>query len=221
MDLMILLLILIIPAIAQAKVSLNYRTYKEIENENKLTGFEVARKILDANGLQDIHVVETPGTLTDHYDPNRKVVRLSTDIFHGATVASSSIAAHEVGHAIQDKVGYKYMRIRSLIFPVVNIATSASYFIILLGVLFQAINLVNIGIACTACGLIFQVVTLPVEINASKRAKQELKKLNLVNEAESMGVKKMLTSAALTYVAGVLASALNLIRLILVFKNED
>ena len=220
MDLILLLLILIIPAVAQIGVSSNYNKYRNEENEQEISGFEVARKILDQNGLQDVHIVEVAGNLSDHYDPSRKVVRLSRDVFHGTTIASTAIAAHECGHAIQDKEGYFYMRFRSFIFPIVRIATSVSYFIIFVGILLQALDLVYIGIAFVGLGLIFQLVTLPVEINASKRAKEEINKLLLASKNEREGVSKMLNAAAMTYVAGVLASALQLIRLLLAFGNR-
>lgn len=220
MDLILLLLILIIPALAQMGVSSNYTKYKKEENKKEISGFEVARKILDQNGLQDIHIVEVPGNLSDHYDPSRKVVRLSTDVFHGTTIASTAIAAHECGHAIQDKEGYLYMRVRSFIFPLVRIATQVSYLIIFIGLLLQALDLVYLGIAFVGLGLVFQLVTLPVEINASKRAKSEIEKHSLATKNEIEGVSKMLNAAAMTYVAGVLASALQLVRLILAFGNR-
>lgn len=220
MDLLLFLLILIIPAIAQILVTTNYGKYKAIENDKKLTGFEVARKILDKHDLKDIYVVETRGNLTDHYDSKRKVIRLSSDIFHGSTIASLAVAAHECGHAIQDKDNYSFMRLRSLIFPIVNVATSISYFIIFLGVLFQSLNLVWLGIAFVSCGLIFQIVTLPVEIDASKRAKNIIKEMNLGTEEEQDGIANMLGAAASTYVAGVLSSALEILRLILIFNNN-
>lgn len=221
MELIILIGILILPAIAQFMVTGNYNKYKKIENSSNLTGYDTARKILDENGLKDVLVIETQGTLTDHYDPSRKVVRLSTEIYHGNTIAACSVAAHECGHAIQDKEGYLYMRIRSVIFPVVRIATSLSYIIIFLGLLMEAFNMIYLGIALVGSGLVFQLVTLPVEINASKRAKKELLQYQMVNEEEGSDVTKMLGAAAMTYVAGVLASAAQLLRLILIFGRRD
>lgn len=221
MDLILVILIILIPLIAQIGVSGNYRKYKKVKNTKELTGYDVARKILDENGLGDIYIVETRGELTDHYDPTKRVVRLSSDIYHGKTVATMSVAAHECGHAIQDKDGYTFMRIRSAIFPIVNVATSISYWIILLGFLFELLDLIYIGIALTCLGLLFQIVTLPVEFDASKRAGVFLKEYNLATEDESKGVKKMLGAAAMTYVAGVLASALQILRLILVARNND
>jgi Zn-dependent membrane protease YugP len=220
MDLVLILLILIIPAIAQFKVSSSFSKYKAVKNENGLTGQEVARKILDENGLDKVYVVETPGNLTDHYDPGRKVVRLSSDIYKGDSVASLSVAAHECGHAIQDKEGYFYMRFRALIFPVVKVCTSLSYLIIFIGLLAEALKIVYIGIALVATGLIFQIVTLPVEIDASKRAENQLIKLGLSTSLEQDDVKNMLNAAAMTYVAGVLSSALELLRLILIFGDD-
>ena len=141
MDLLICLLIILIPLIAQIGISTNYGKFKEIKNNKGLTGQEVARKILDDNGLSNIYVVETSGNLSDHYDSSRKVVRLSKDIYHGESIAAISVAAHECGHAIQDKEGYVMMRIRSLIFPIVNIGTQFSYIVILLGFLMESLNL--------------------------------------------------------------------------------
>ena len=220
MDILLFLLILIIPGIAQMLVASSYGKYKGINNEKDIAGFEVARKILDENGLKDIYIVETKGNLTDHYDPKRKVVRLSSDIYHGKTVASTAVAAHECGHALQDKDGYLYMKIRSLIFPIVNFTTSISYLIIFLGLIMESFDLIWLGIILVSTGLVFQIVTLPVEIDASKRAKKSINELNIVSENEQTGVKKMLSAAASTYVAGVLSSALELIRLILIFGNK-
>ena len=221
MDFIILMLMLLIPAIAQGLITSSYSKYKQIENKENIAGFEVARKILDNNGLEDIYIVETKGSLTDHYDPKRKVVRLSQEIFHGTSVASLSVAAHECGHAIQDKVGYTYMRIRSLIFPVVHFATGLSYFVIFLGLLMESLDVIWLGILLVGTGLIFQLVTLPVEIDASKRAKKEIENLKLATEEEQEGVSKMLNAAASTYLAGVLSSALEILRLIMIFGNNN
>lgn len=220
MDLILIILILLIPAIAQTSISINYSNYKKQANSKGISGQEVARRILDENGLSNIYVVEVRGNLTDHYDSARKVVRLSSEVFHGETVAAAAIAAHECGHAIQDKENYFMLRLRSLIYPIVNIGTSLSYIIILLGIVFQALDLVYVGIALTGLGLIFQLVTLPVEFDASKRALKILEEDNIVEDSEHIGCKKVLTSAAMTYVAGVLSSALQILRLILIFSND-
>ena len=209
-----------IPLIAQIRITSAYNKYKKVDNSNKISGFEVARKILDANGLQDVYVVETTGNLTDHYDPTRKVVKLSTDIFNGESIAAASVAAHECGHAIQDKVGYSPMRIRSMLVPFVNLTSKFSWIVIMLGLFTQYFKIFIVGIALISVGLLFQLVTLPVEFDASTRGKKELKKLNLVTEDESSGVASMLYAAAMTYVASVLTSVLEILRLIVMFNND-
>lgn len=221
MDTILIILIILIPLVAQIKITSSYNKYKRERNTCNLTGQEVARKILDENGLDDIHVVEIKGELTDHYDPTRKVVRLSTDIFHGDTIAAAAVAAHECGHAIQDKENYAFLRIRSAIYPVVNVATRVSYYIILLGFLLQALKLVYLGIGLTCCGLLFQLVTLPVEFDASKRALNKLEEYNLLASNEIDGARNVLTAAALTYVAGVIASILQILRLLLIASSQD
>ena len=221
MDTILILLIIIIPLLAQLKIQSSYNRYKRVENSKKKSGFEVAREILDKNGLEDIYIVEIKGELTDHYDPTKKVVRLSTDIFHSETIAAAAVAAHECGHAIQDKESYTFLKIRSAIYPVVNVATSISYYIILLGFLMQAFRLIYLGIALTCCGLLFQVVTLPVEFDASRRALEKLQDYKIVDNSEFAGAKEVLTAAALTYVAGVLASMLQIFRLILAAKDRE
>ncbi|MGN1379752.1 MAG: zinc metallopeptidase [Bacilli bacterium] len=221
MDLILIIIILVVPLIADIFVKTTYRKYLKVENKKELTGQEVARKILDKNGLESIYVVQTGGVLTDHYDPKRKVVRLSQAVYDGHSVASLAIASHECGHAIQDKEGYFFLRLRSFIYPVVNIATSISYYIILIGFIFELLDLVYIGIAFTSLGLLFQIITLPVEFNASKRAGKEIDKLKIASSDEKKGVKKVLTSAAFTYVAGVLASAVQILRLLFIARDRD
>lgn len=220
MELILLIIIILLPLIADIFVKINYSINLKKENSKGISGAEVARKILDKNGLSNIYVVATNGYLTDHYDPKRKVIRLSKEVYEGSSVSSMAIAAHECGHAIQDKEGYLFLRLRSLIFPVVNIATSISYYIILIGFIFEMLDLVYIGIGLTSLGLLFQIITLPVEFNASKRAEKEIDAMHLANSEEKSGIKKVLVSAALTYVAGVLTSALQILRLILIASSD-
>lgn len=220
LEIILFIAILTIPAIAQGLISVRYKKYSKKENSAKLSGFETARKILDANGLQDMDIVATPGTLTDHYDPSRKVVRLSQANFDDTSIAAMAVAAHECGHAIQDKEGYFMMRVRSAIVPIVKLGTGVSYIIILLGCLFQLLGLVYVGIALTALGLVFQLITLPVEFNASSRAGIQLRSLGLSSETDAAGVKKVLVAAAMTYVAGVLSSLLQILRLVLIFTDR-
>lgn len=217
----ILFLSLGITILAQIFISVNYSKYKKVKTNTGKTGFEVAREILDKNGLDDIYVVEVRGNLTDHYDPRRKTIRLSSDIFHGTTVASNSVAAHEVGHALQYKDGYAFLKIRNSIIPLVNFSSSAGYFIILISFITGSLNLLWLGIALEFIILLFQLITLPVEFNASKRGKQELAKNVILNEKELSGAKNMLFSAAMTYVASVLTAILEILRLVMIANDRN
>lgn len=198
-----------------------FSKYGKINTASHLTGAEVARKILDKNGLIDVHIVETNGFLGDHYDPSRKVVRLSPDIFHKSTVASNAVAAHEVGHAIQDRDGYSMMRIRGAMVPFVNFTSQLGYVAILIGFLASLLDLLMIGILLISLTLIFQLVTLPVEFDASNKAKKELDMINILTENEANGVSDMLKAAAMTYVAAVLSTLLNILRLLLLSRGRD
>lgn len=222
MDILIIyLLLLIIPALASFNINKNYKRFKNVDLNKKISGFEVARKVLDANGLNDIYIVEVPGNLTDCYDPTRKTVKLSTDIFHGESIAAAAVAAHECGHAIQDKEGYSWMRLRSLIFPIVSIANKIAYGTLILGFILQAFDLIMISVILTTASLAFQLITLPVEFDASKRANDNLEKLGIIGEIELEGTKRVLKSAAMTYVAGVLTTLLQMLYYLMAFKDRD
>lgn len=214
-------LALIIPIIAQIYVSSSYNKFKRLNNGKSMSGFEVARKILDKNGLKDLYVVETKGNLTDHYDPKRKTVKLSSEVFHGDSIAAIAVAAHECGHAIQDKEGYFFMKVRSFIFPIVSFGTKFAYIVLFIGLVANMMNLIWAGILLVGLGLLFQLVTLPVEFDASRRALKELETNIGVPNNDLEGTKIMLNAAAMTYVAGVLSSALEILRLILIFNDRD
>ena len=211
---------IIITVMSQIFVSSSYSKYKNVNNKNGLTGFEVARKILDENGLKDIHIVEIQGNLTDHYDPTRKVVRLSSDIFNGSSIASTSVAAHECGHAIQDKDNYRFMRIRSKIVPFVNLSSKLGYLAITIGIIFSLFDLAIFGIVLLLAMLAFQIVTLPVECDASNRAAEQIKKLKLLDETEKGKSKSMLNAAAFTYVASLVTTLLEILRLFLIADSR-
>lgn len=188
-----------------------------------MTGAEVARKILDANGLYDVTIEEVHGTLTDHYDPRTKTVRLSSDIYHGYSVAGTAVAAHEVGHAIQDAEGYAFLRFRHALVPVANLGSNLSFFIILAGIIFQSANLLLLGIIFMAAAVFFQIVTLPVEFNASSRAMEQVVSLGIIRNDEERNTRKVLDAAALTYVAAAIVAVIELLRFILIFvgMNND
>ena len=222
MDLIIIfLLMLSIPIYASIKVNVNYKKYKKVINEKDLTGFDVARRILDENGLGDIYVVETKGVMSDHYDSRRKTVRLSTEVFHGTSVASVAIAAHECGHAIQDKEGYTWMKLRSIIFPIVNIGQRIAYIVMIIGLFLSYMDYVYAAIGFTFLGLLFELVTLPVEFDASKRAKDIILKDGMINDKEKKGIDAVLNSAALTYVAAVVSSILEILYLLIQLNDHD
>jgi len=219
-EIYLFILALIIPGIAHAYVMGTYSKYKKKKIANNTSGFEAARKILDNNGLNDIYIVETQGTLSDHYDSARKTIKLSKDVFHGETVSAVAIAAHEAAHAIQDKEGYHFMKVRAAIFPVVNIGTRFSYILLLAGFFLAMMELIYAAIGLMALGLLFQLVTLPVEFNASERAKKEIEKHNLGNNENMNGINKVLKAAAYTYIAGVLATALQMLRFIIIAQSR-
>ena len=181
----------------------------------------MARRILDSNGLNNVDIVETQGELTDHYDPERKVVRLSKDIYHGATIASSSVAAHECGHAVQDKEGYFFLRLRATLVPFVNLSSKLGYIALVVGLLFGWLELAWFGIFLELAILFFQLITLPVEFDASRRAADFLKREALVEKSEQEGSKKMLNAAAMTYVASVVSTLLQILRLVLLVSRRD
>ena len=217
----ILIISLIITLSAQAFVSMTYSKTRKIKNINNLTGSEVARQILDKNGLRNVKVVETPGSLSDHYDPRSKVVRLSSEVYHSPSIASVAVAAHECGHAIQDDTNYNFMNIRAAIVPVVNFASYAGYFAIMIGFFASAMNLVWFGIIMECVILLFQLITLPVEFNASSRALKQIKELNFLDKKEYRKGRSMLTAAAMTYVASVETTLLEIFRLVLMANRRN
>ena len=212
---------LVITLGAQWFVNHNYKKFLKFTNSKGLKGVDVARKILDMNGLNSVPVVEVSGFLSDHYDPRKKVVRLSSDIYNRDTISSVAVAAHECGHAIQDKEGYFFMKIRSAIAPFASFSSYAGYIAILVGCLFGILDFILLGIALELVILLFQVVTLPVEFNASSRALKILNNDHIIEEAEVKGCRKVLTAAALTYVAGVASTVLEMLRLVLMFVRRD
>ena len=219
-DLTLYLLALIIPLIASFRVHSTYKKYKKVNNALGKSGFEVAREMLDQHGLNEVAIVDTPGELTDHYDPKAKMVRLSTEIYNGRTVSSLAIAAHECGHAIQDKEGYSWMKLRSAIFPVVNIGTKIAYVVLFVSLILSMFELFIAAFVIVLLSLVFEIITLPVEFDASKRAKKYLMEKGIVNNDEAKGVKKVLNTAAWTYVAAVISSLLEMLRLLLIMNDR-
>ena len=205
---------------AQAKINSAYSKYRKIKNKSGLTGAEVARKILDANSLSQIALYESSGNLTDHYDPSKKLIKLSSDIYHGSSIASVAVAAHECGHAIQDKDGYTFFKFRSALVPIVNLVSYLGYFGLIVSIFAGLTGYLKLSILILFATVLFQLVTLPVELDASRRAQNQLKELDLIIEDEENGVKKVLSAAAMTYIAGLISSILQLLRLFLMLNNR-
>ena len=206
---------------ASARVNLTYKKYAQVHSRSGLTGAEAARRILQGAGIYNVRVEHISGNLTDHYDPRGKVLRLSDTVYGSPSVAAIGVAAHECGHAIQDDQAYAPLRLRAAFVPVANIGTKAAIPIILLGlVLGSSYTLVQVGLLCFACGTLFQLITLPVEFNASARAVDILGNTHMLSEDELKHTRKVLSAAAMTYVAAAAASILSLLRLALLFGGR-
>lgn len=212
---LLLLASIAISGLAQLLIKARYDEYSRINNRKGITGVEVAQEILKKNGLDNVYVVETHGYLSDHFDPKSNVVRLSSAVFHGDTIAAASIAAHECGHAIQHKEGHWLMKLRIFIVPIVNLCSKLGYIAILIGVFAQLMELYMIGIVLLSSILVFQLITLPVEFDASRKGMANLERLSILTVKERVGAAKVLTAAALTYVAGLITTLLEIARLIL------
>ena len=211
-----------ITLLAQLLISVRYSKYSKIGTSRNMTGAEVALEILKKHDMDNVYVVETKGYLSDHFDPSSNVVRLSSSVYHGASISSASIAAHEVGHAIQYKEGNFFMKLRSFIVPMVNLCSKFGYIAIIIGLIFGILQLFYIGIVMLFAILFFQLVTLPVEFDASKKGMNNLEKFNLLTTDERKGAFKVLFAAALTYVAGLITTLLEIARLLLIVAgNRD
>jgi Zn-dependent membrane protease YugP len=202
---------------AQFRVKGTYNHWTEVPTRTGYSGAEVARSLLDRNGLAHVPIEVVPGALSDHYDPIHKVVRLSEAVYYGRSIAAISVAAHEIGHAIQHKEGYKALAIRHRMFPAVNFASGIAPFLFLGGFLLQQISLIGVGILLFAIAVAFQLITLPVEFNASSRASKLMLAEGFLYNDEESGVKKVLNAAALTYVAAALISVLELLKFVMIF----
>lgn len=210
---------LILAMYAQAKISSAYEKYNKVTASTGLSGSEVARKILDRNGLSYVDIKMVDGKLSDHYDPRDKTLNLSRDVYYKNSIASVSIAAHEVGHAIQDSVDYAPLKIRAALVPLANLGTQLSFFLIILGFFFS-VFFTKLGIALFFFAVLFQIVTLPVEYNASNRAKKELA-MGIITEEDLKGTREVLSAAALTYVASTIVAIGQFLRLLSIFGRRD
>jgi len=215
-------MLILIPAIiftlyAQSKVKTNFAKYMRVQTRRGYTGAEVARMLLNQNGLHDVPIETARGQLGDHYDPTKRVLRLSGEVYQGSSIASVSVAAHEVGHAIQHANGYAPLSLRNMVFPVARFGSSAAWIFILVGLMIPNLGgLMDIGILLFGAAVLFQTITLPVEFNASSRALEMLDANGYIYDEEKKGAQKVLQAAALTYVAAMASGMAQLMRLILI-----
>lgn len=225
-------MIILIPAIiftmyAQSKVNSNFRRYSNIRNARNMTGAEAARRMLDANGLTNVQIEQIRGSLTDHYDPRKRVLRLSQSVYGVNSIAAVSVACHEAGHAVQHAESYKPLKVRNSIVPLVNFASSLTWPLVILGILLLANGsymgdlLFNIGVITMLAVILFHTVTLPVEFNASSRALRQMDDLGIITEEENKGASKVLKAAAMTYVAALATAIANLLRILVLRGNRD
>lgn len=211
----------VLSMLASAKVKSTYAKYSQIRSLTGMTGQEAARRILSTAGIYDVRVQHVAGDLTDHYDPRNKTLNLSDTVYNSTSVAAVGVAAHECGHAIQHDRGYAPLKIRSAIVPVANFGAKVSWPLILFGLFLGGSSLLlELGILCFSFAVLFQLITLPVEFNASSRAVRLLSETGILYEEELQKTKKVLSAAALTYVAAAASSLLQLLRLVLLFGNR-
>ena len=225
-------MIILIPAIlftmyAQSKVNSNFRRYSNVRNARNMTGAEAARRMLDANGLRNVQIEQVRGSLTDHYDPRKRVLRLSQSVYGVNSIAAVSVACHEAGHAVQHAESYKPLKIRKSIVPLVNFASSLTWPLVILGIVLLANGsymgdlLFNIGVITMLAVILFHTVTLPVEFNASSRALKQMDELGIITEEENTGANKVLKAAAMTYVAALATAIANLLRILAMRGSRD
>lgn len=214
-------IIMLLPLYAQMKVKSTYKKFAQVPSGKGLTGAQVARQILDQHGLTDVRVVPTQGYLADHYNPATKTVALSEDNYYNSSIAGTAVAAHEVGHAIQHAEAYSFLTLRAKLVPVANISSNASWIFVMIGIFATNPTFLLLGIALLAAGVLFQIVTLPVEFDASKRAMNEVVSLGIIGNNEERSARKVLNAAAMTYVAAAAVAVLELVRLILIYTGMN
>lgn len=218
------ILFIIVPAVlgfwAQSRVQGTYKRYSQVGSRSRITGREAAAYVLQAAGISDVQITSTHGHLTDHYDPSKKRLVLSEENYRGTSLAALGVAAHEAGHAIQHKVGYSMLKLRMSLVPITGFASQMLPFVIIGGFFFQMVGLIKLGVLVYLILTIFQLVTLPVEFDASRRAKAELASLGIIDQDERQGVSATLDAAAWTYVAAFVASLGNLLYLLAILGGR-
>ncbi len=212
--------VLLITLYAQFKVSSTFNRYSRIANSRHLTGAQAAAEVLRRHGVYDVRIERVRGNLTDHYDPRTNVIRLSDSVYDSPTIAAVGVAAHEAGHAVQYAVGYVPIQIRAAIIPLTQVGSQVGIVLLILGLILSFESLFFIGIVLFSFTTLFQLVTLPVEFNASRRAMETIRSGGLLNDQEANGARKVLSAAALTYVAALLMSIVQLLRYVMLFSGR-
>ena len=223
--LVLVLPVLILSLVASARVNSTFRRYSEQISARRITGAQAAQRVLAANGVTGVRIEHVSGNLTDHYDPKANVIRLSDQVYDSPSTAAIGVACHEAGHAVQYAHNYAPIKLRAAVIPVTNIGSKLAMPLILIGILITSLGnfstiLIYLGIACFGLSLIFQLITLPVEFNASRRAMRAIDETNMLTEEEQTGAKKTLTAAAMTYVIATLAAFTQLLRLLILFGGR-
>ena len=224
-------LILVLPCVilalwASANVKSTFNTYSRQFSSRRITGADAARRVLAANGVRDVQIEHISGDLTDHFDPKANVIRLSDGVYHSTSTAAIGVACHEAGHAVQYAQAYAPIKLRAAIIPITNIGSKLAMPLILLGLVLSFMGdmsyfFVYLGIAAFGMSLVFQLVTLPVEFNASRRAMNAIAESNILTQEEQRGARKTLTAAAMTYVAATAVALAQLLRLLIIFGRRD
>lgn len=218
--LLLLVPVLLLSVWAQTKVRGNFKKFSRVANRRGLTGAQAAEAVLRANGVMNVRIESCRGSLTDHYDPRKNVIRLSDGVYSATTVAAVGVAAHEAGHAVQYAVGYFPIKIRNLAIPLTQFGSKFSFIFLLIGMVLYSQSMFFIGLVLFSFTTAFQLITLPVEFNASRRALQTMESAHVLDDDELPGARKVLSAAALTYVAALLMSALQLLRYVLIFLGR-
>ena len=212
---------LLLAMIASASVNSTFKRYSQQLSVRRITGYEAAERVLRANGVHNVRIERVSGHLSDHYDPRSNIIRLSEGVYDSTSTAAIGVACHEAGHAVQYAQSYFPIKLRAAIIPLTNIGSRLALPLILIGVLFGlSYNFIYLGIGCFALSLVFQLITLPVEFNASRRAMQAIEEAGILTDEEQIGARKTLTAAAMTYVAAVAVAAAQLLRLVLLFGGR-
>ncbi len=224
--LILLLPCVILASVASIRVNTTFKKYSKQMSRRNITGAEAAQRVLSANGVSNVRIEKVAGNLTDHYDPKTNVIRLSDSVYGSTSTAAIGVACHEAGHAVQYAKNYSPIKLRAALVPVVNIGSGLAMPLILLGLLMASLGnaysiFIEIGILCFSLSLLFQLVTLPVEFNASRRALSTIDQTDMLTDEEQKGARRTLTAAAMTYVAAVLVSAAQLLRLVLLTRRDD